>query len=153
MRSVEVGEFFRVHPKAFDPKVRVDRYLLENLNAVRRLLLEPGAGGTLSTDTVHALIGRTVFACYLVDRKIIGPTYFEQLGVPNVEHLIDLLPEDDLEEAKRLLYALFARLREDFNGDMFDDNLEAESCHLDLRHISVLRSFPRGNRLSRKQLS
>src|SRR5882724_1982802 len=66
VRTVELGEFFRTNPKSFDPEHKVDHYLLENLDAARDLLEGEFPEGRRDTATVHALLGRTIFTCYLV---------------------------------------------------------------------------------------
>ena len=54
--------------QSLDPEHKVDHYLLENLDAARDLLEGQFPEGRLDTATVHALLGRTIFTCYLVDR-------------------------------------------------------------------------------------
>src|SRR5205807_8004745 len=62
MRDVELGEVFRRYAPSFDPRLRVDRYLLGNLNAARELLLAASPSG-MDVRIIHALLGRIVFTC------------------------------------------------------------------------------------------
>src|SRR5208337_1384848 len=62
--TVESGEFFRRHAKSFDPAHRVDRELLDNLQATRGQLIAISPG-RLDTRVLDALLCRLVFACYL----------------------------------------------------------------------------------------
>ncbi len=138
VRSVELGTFFQVHKRCFDPTKRVDRYLLNNLEQARQQL-KAASDPPLDSQTVHALLGRVIFTCYLVDREIIGTTYFQKIGARKCTSLRDLFARHPLPKAKRLLYALFDRLRKDFNGDVFGDDLAGECRYVTERHIDVLR--------------
>src|SRR6185369_7147195 len=65
IRRVETGELFKNHPSSFNPQLRVDRHLLKNLSAVRRKLRN-AYSKKLYYRTIHALLGRVIFTCYLV---------------------------------------------------------------------------------------
>ncbi|QYX32447.1 HsdM family class I SAM-dependent methyltransferase [Sphaerospermopsis torques-reginae] len=153
IRAVELGELFREKPKSFKPDLRVDRYLLKNLADARRSLLAEEPVQTLDIRTVNALLWRTIFTCYLVDRKIIDCSYFHKIGATDCHRLIDLLERNEPNEAKRLLYALFQQLKSDFNGDLFDVDLQAENQLIKYGHINILKQFLRGDDLSSDQLS
>lgn len=68
--SIASGEFFRVHAKSFDPKQRVDRSLLRNLQATRKALAA-ATSKNLQPQVLDALLCRIVFVCYLFDRDVI----------------------------------------------------------------------------------
>jgi hypothetical protein len=59
-RSHQFGDFFHRKPKSFNPDLKVDRYLLNNLQAARKRLLEPIDGEALDIRIVHALLWRTI---------------------------------------------------------------------------------------------
>ncbi|MCF2150406.1 SAM-dependent methyltransferase [Desmonostoc muscorum LEGE 12446] len=153
IRAVELGELFREKPKSFNPDLRVDRYLLKNLAAARRSLLEEEPDHTLDIRTVNALLWRTIFTCYLVDRKIIDFSYFDKINATDCHRLIDLLEKNEPSQAKQLLYALFQQLKSDFNGDLFDVDLQAENKLIKDGHINILKKFLRGDDVSSGQLS
>ncbi|MFP4412005.1 HsdM family class I SAM-dependent methyltransferase [Coleofasciculus sp.] len=153
IRSAELGELFRKSPKSFNPNLRVDRYLLENLDAARRRLLEGKQSDRLDIRTVNGLLWRTIFTCYLVDRKIVGASYFSQIGIEDAHKIIDFLKKYKADDAKKLLYALFQKLKRDFNGDLFDTDLQAESELIKNQHIKIIKSFLQGDDLSSGQLS
>jgi hypothetical protein len=88
--AVESGEFFRRHPRSFNPEHRVDRALLENLEATRERL-SSDSPRSLDPQTVDALLCRLVFTCYLFDRDIIGRNYLAALGIQRASHLRDIL--------------------------------------------------------------
>lgn len=153
-RSLQFGELFRQKPQSFDSKSRVDRYLLKNLEAARERLREPVEGVTLELKTIHALLWRTIFICYLTDRRIIDSRYFEKVGAEGVESLLQLLEKFSPETSKELLYGrLFQQLKQDFNGDLFEGDLLEESNLIKSPHIRTLNGLLRGDDLSNGQLS
>ena len=135
--SVESGEYFHTHRKAFDPGQRVDRDLLRNLKATREDL-DAVPTARLSSHTLDALLCRLVFTCYLFDRQIIDRRYLESLGIQNAGHLRDILGRA---QAKEQLYILFEQLGRDFNGDLFSDVLDVEAQQVQVEHISILDRF------------
>ena len=98
--AMETGAFWeRPLADAVDRRDRVDRQLLSDLAALERDLLDDG----LPRVDAQALIGRSVFAQFLLDR-----------GILNIhESLAAILRKPDA--ARRL----FDWLSETFNGDMF----------------------------------
>lgn len=150
--SIETGEFFRKNSASFDPKNRVDRLLLNQLNATRSRLVNQKEGN-LDTKTAHALLGRTVFACYLKDRDIVVPSYFDDIGLSGMTSLQDILNQEDRNIAKQSLYTLFENLKSDFNGDLFDVDLQAESERIGHIHIDLLRAFLRGDKMTDRQMA
>ncbi len=141
--SVQSGEYFRLHKSFFDPKQRVDQTLLDNLQATRDQILA-SSNEQLNPKILNALLCRLVFACYLFDRKVVGQGYLDTLGLPDISHLRDVLHLQPRTAAKQSLYALFKQLGEDFNGDLFSDNLDAEAESFDASFIAPLDDFFRG---------
>jgi hypothetical protein len=138
--TVESGEFFRQHSKSFNPAHRVDRDLLNNLQATREKLIE-AARGKLDIEVLDALLCRLVFVCYLFDRQVVGQTYLRGLGLRNFSHLRDVLGIQPRSKAKSALYDLFRKLGRDFNGDLFSDDLDAEERRVLASHIAPLDDF------------
>ena len=138
--AVQSGEFLRRHPRSFDPSRRVDRDLLQNLQSTRDKLLTLPAP-TMDPNALDALLCRLVFACYLFDRAVIGKRYLKQLGLPHATHLTDILALRPRTTAKNYLYSLFERLRTDFNGDLFNDDLPSEARLVSDSHIEYLEDF------------
>lgn len=138
--SVESGEFFRRHSKSFNPADRVDRALLDNLQATREKLAAVGSRRA-TPETLDAFLCRLVFTCYLFDREVIGSGYLKGVGLPGLPHLRDVLGIQPRSEAKAALYKLFARLAKDFNGDLFSDDLGAEAAVVTVAHLDVVESF------------
>ena len=151
--SLRFGEFFRTKPKSFNPSLRVDRYLLKNLEAAREQLLEPIQGVKLDLRIIHALLWRMIFISYLTDRKIIDSRYFEDIGAENVERLLELFETFSNTASKSLLYSLFEKLKEDFNGDLFEGDISVEKRFVDDFHIGILKTLLRGDNVSSGQIS
>jgi len=141
--SVESGEYFHVHRRFFDPRKRVDRDLLRNLKATRQELGQVQAA-PLEPQTLDALLCRLVFTCYLFDRGIIDRAYLEALRIHGAEHLKDILTKKPRTDAKADLYKLFGQLSNDFNGDLFSTDLEAESRQIRVEHLDILDRFFHG---------
>lgn len=138
--AVESGEFFRRHQKSFNPAHRVDRDLLDNLQATREKLVAASAG-RLDARILDALLCRLVFACYLFDREVVGETYLRAIGLRGASHLRDVLGVQPRTKAKQHLYDLFRKLGKDFNGDLFSDNLDAEARLVHSSYIEPLDDF------------
>ena len=142
LTAVESGEYFRRHQKSFNPEQRVDRDLLDNLQDAREKL------ETISRRKIpvvlDALLCRLVFTCYLFDREVIGESYLDALGIHSAGHLRDVLAIQPRSKAKSSLYKLFDKLRKDFNGDLFSDDLDAEADWVLDDHIKTLSDFFHG---------
>ena len=152
IRRVELGEVFRERSRCFNPKQRVDRHLLDNL-AHARDHLRAATTPRLDYSIIHAMLGRLIFTCYLVDREVIDAADFKGIGALKCKNLLDLLTKHTLGKAKKLLYALFEKLRTDFHGDLFDADLAEEAKHVKEKHIDVLRRFLSDEELATGQLS
>jgi hypothetical protein len=147
--SISSGNFFRAHAKSFDPKQRVDRNLLSNLQATREALAA-ATSRKLGTQTLDALLCRIVFVCYLFDRNVIGSAYLSSIGIPPTNHLQDILGRPN-QDARAHLYALFKKLGTDFNGDLFSDNLDQESKSIAAKHLEILDQFLSGTNMTTGQ--
>jgi len=147
---MESGVYFQEHERSFDPRRRVDRCLLRNLEATRGRMTAPGRD-RLKVTMADALLARTVLTCYLTDRKVLDGDYYEQATGKRVEQLVDLL-KGDVKEARKRLYALFVRLQQDFNGDIFNADLPAERKRVAAKHIRALRDLLAGHDVPSGQL-
>jgi hypothetical protein len=146
--AVESGEFFHTHHRSFNPEHRVDRDLLDNLRNTREKL-DTATRKRIPAHILDAILCRLVFTCYLFDRDVIGEGYLKHLGIKGASHLRDLL--GNTTAAKDSLYRLFEKLKEDFNGDLFSDDLTAEKELIQDNHISTLNDFFQGTNVSTGQ--
>lgn len=149
--GIETGEFFRIHADSFDPERRVDRRLLANLGEARRELAAL-AKGVHHDRLADALLCRTVFVCYLVDRGITDEEYFSRIGARGITSIKDILGLPPT-KARSILYKLFEQLRKDFNGDLFDADLDDEAEQVNAAHIQVLSRFVNGEDFTSGQLA
>lgn len=134
--AIESGEIFHSQQHAFDRKRRVDRQLLRNLKATRDALAAVGAD-RLDPRSLDNFLCRVVFTCYLFDRHVIDQRYLREAGIEDATALRDLVE-------RKQLYQLFERLSEDFNGDLFSDDLAAEARGLREEHWRILADFLSG---------
>ncbi len=151
VKQIASGQYYRKHSGSFNQKSAVDSRLLDDLAAVGDCLCRDGTA--VERKRVHSLLGRIVFTCYLVDRGIIDLQDYPFIRRKNVLKLVDLLREYDPARAKELLYKLFAQLRKDFNGSMFDEDLDAEQKHVTDANVVWLRKFLQGESLQSGQQS
>lgn len=144
--SIESGEFFRAHQRSFDPEQRVDRALLENLWDTREKL-DNTTGRCVPAQVLDGLLCRLVFTCYLFDRGVIGEGYLSDLGIQGVSDLRGLLGVPNRNRARDGLYRLFEKLRADFNGDLFSDDLQVEKELIQDDHLRTLHDFFQGTQV------
>lgn len=154
LERVRTGAFYRDKPASFKPEEVVDQYLLKNLTAARTALKRSlGGEPEEHIQTIHALLARVLFVCYLTDRGIIKPSYFDAAGAPGASSLKTLLNNLSDEAAHSALYKLFKSLQQTFNGSMFDDAIVGEQTVITAVQIRVLREFLNGEEVGEAQLS
>ncbi|MDB9309321.1 N-6 DNA methylase [Aphanizomenon sp. CS-733/32] len=162
--QIESGRLFEDHRFGTDNQ-RADQSLIQDLKRVRFALMDEGLIGD-KLKYAHSLIGRSIFIRYLEDREILSQEYFDEIAQenPQWQHLLnapDFLPRNLEPEAKqfyiRILgnkdftYALFERLANDFNGDMFPSDLQEKQA-ITADHLELLQSFLTGDFSSQKSL-
>ncbi len=103
--AFETGRFWAMENRVRSDE-RVDTQLLGDLGRLERRLVRNG----LQRAYAQALIGRTLFLCYLRDRRIAGPEAHEAFAE---NRLVTWLSDKDR------AYDLFDWLRRTFNGDLF----------------------------------
>jgi len=150
--AIESGSFFRQHARSFDASGRVDRDLLSNLGDVRTKLSEDKSDA-IPIDVLDALLCRLVFTCYLFDRGVVGHRYLEVLGLSPAKHLREVIEQKPPYKAKAGLFKIFKKLSEDFNGDLFSENIETEARLISNKHIAVLADFFQGTQVRAGQKS
>lgn len=132
VRRVETGAIYRDHKSLFNSKQAVDQLLLKNLRATRDRLCD---GKTLEGyRRAHALIGKFLFSCYLLDRGIIGPAYLRKNKLPEASDSLGLLT-NVFGYQGRILESLFQSLQRDFNGSLFGDQLESQISDLEAEYL------------------
>lgn len=151
-QQLESG-YLPVHEKRFGD--RADKQLIQDLKQIRKELESAG----LKLEHAHALISRAIFIRYLEDRGILLESYFQKVAENN-PHWQSLLTQslekpsyqhDDREHFfyhtlndKAFTYAVFNKLAEDFNGDLFPKG-KTEEAHINQEHLDLLKGFLLGN--------
>lgn len=146
-RRVETGAIYREHKSLFDPKNTVDQRLLKNLKTTRDLICP-----SISVEgyrRAHALIGKFLFSCYLLDRGIIGPAYLRKNRLPEADDMLGFLAIQFV-DAGYTLSQLFRSLQRDFNGSLFGDQYDDGVKDSD---VDYLRRFLTGEDMQSGQMS
>ena len=148
--EIGTGHYYSkpAHLAKFDPKETVDSYLIDNLEAVRdQLTSGPDA---LSPAMAHAFLGRILFACYLCHRGIIKlDNYLTGGPWHDIRDLLTRSPAEKI--IPRLYDKLFPKLKERFNGSMFDEDLSNEQNSIKPRHFEAVRHFLEGSEVKKGQ--
>jgi len=153
--NLSCGAFQRRYPERFNRSHTADNTLLENLNVVRKKLLE----NDLNEDLAHDLLARLIFIQFLFQRC-------DSNGTPalNTKHLKKLQQDGILSRSHESLgdilshhgdtYALFRYLNDRFNGDLFPGKSDSkeqrekewrkEMRAVRKKHLDLLRSFVLG---------
>lgn len=138
--GVESGRLWKDYASHFQTKDRIDQFLLDNLKESRRLLCQ----ANLTSDAAQALLIQAMFIAYLEDRQIITSEYFSAVTGLKAKSFGSLLDTGNAE----LLKSLFAKLRNDFNGDLFVAPCSFEerirTSDVTAAHLSILSRFRAG---------
>jgi len=148
IHRVETGAIYRQYTSQFDSRAAVDRHLLENLREARNLICPEKT--QKGYKRAHALIGRFLFSCYLLDRHIIGPSYLKKSNLPEADDMLELLKKAGT-ASPTILVRLFKVLQRDFNGSLFGDILNEDD--IETKPVLYLQRFLSGENLRTGQLS
>ncbi len=126
--AMETGKFWRSEP-AVTQRTGVFKQLMDHLVAIEKILVNKG----LQRLEAQALICRSIFTKYLIDRGIVSSDRLKMVCGR------DTLPEalDDPHSTK----ALFEWLRVKFNGDMFPEDLSVPEP----QYLQYIASFLRAD--------
>jgi hypothetical protein len=138
--SAESGRFWLEHDSHFDPAQRVDTVLLNNLIAAFSALKDD-----LGLDGAQALLMQSMFIAYLEDRKIIRAERFQAVSNKTCTNFEQVLTS----RSTAPFEALFAWLKDKFNGDVFLAPCAFElgkrkPPKVRLAHLKVLADFRHG---------
>lgn len=152
--SLESGQVFEAEGRFGKLSQRADMALIRDLKKVRKELIKLGLGDQ-NLRFAHSLIGRSIFIRYLEDREILTQRTFDEvasakprwqrvLTEPNTDLGLDMNLNPSLYARvlrdKGLTFALFRRLAEDLNGDMFPD-MAAEERAVSQEHLDQIRGL------------
>lgn len=151
--NLATGHFYAENQRHFNPNDSVDAWLLDNLRSLRNALINTSKGDSaLEIRHAHAFIGRVLFLCYLLDRGIVSLDEFAQKPTGTMV-LASALRTQNHQRRINFLYGLFQDLKEKFNGNMFDQDLEAEMLLIQPSHMEKLTLFLGGNSVRSGQLT
>jgi SAM-dependent methyltransferase len=148
--DLATGHYYETHRKHFDPDQSVDLWLLDNLRALRNTLIE--GDESLDTKDAHAFIGRVLFLCYLLDRGIVSVGKPDR-GRTGTMLLAGLLEGRSHGSQIKFLYEFFDDLKDRFNGNMFDQDLDVERGFIRPSHLDNLILFLGGHNVESGQRS
>jgi len=151
--DLATGHYYetQTHREHFDPDQSVDSWLLDNLRDLRNALIE-GEERLDDIKDAHAFIGRVLFLCYLLDRGIVSLGKLDE-GRTGTMLLAELLERQSPTLRINYLYELFADLKVRFNGNMFDQDLDAERDLIQPSHLDKLILFLGGHDVGSGQRS
>lgn len=121
VRSVEAGTVYDRYVEHFDPTQGVDQQLVWNLRAAREQM-SAGANAA-SLPSIHRLLGRVLFTCYLEARRALIKKDFGRLGAGATATFREIVSLPESEAVRTALAGLFRRLARYFRGDLFGDDL------------------------------
>jgi hypothetical protein len=149
--DLATGNYYEINKEKFDPEQSVDSWLLRNLRSLRDALIKGKDKEHLDIKKAHAFIGRILFLCYLLDRGIVS------VGKMNTNRTGTMVLAEEINERLHkgqiayLYDELFSDLKERFNGNMFDQDLDAEKRLIRPSHIDKLLQFLGGHDVSSGQ--
>ncbi len=141
------GHYYESHQPYFNPDHTVDSCLLDHLRDLRDALIQDNNKiNILNIKVAHAFIGRILFLCYLFDRGIISIGESTQNKRTGTILFAEILEQKRTHKSRlNFLYELFNDLKEKFNGNMFDQDLETEKRLIRSNHIKKLILFLGGH--------
>ena len=150
LRSVEAGTVYDHYAQHFDPTQAVDQRLVQNLRAARQLM----SAGRKAPDlpSIHRLLGRVLFTCYLEARGALLEKDFGRLGAGAKASFKQVLNLSEPEQVRSALARLFERLGRHFRGNLFDADLAQDLHSLRDPDVRTLRNLITGNELGSGQM-
>ena len=106
---------------------RIDSFLVKSLIKLANKLVAMG----LKLDVIHSLLMRSLFVMYLEDKDA-TPKKFYQDEKPDANSYFDLLDNKDA------TYNFFAKIQENFNGNIFPVS-ELEQEQVDTEHLKLVK--------------
>lgn len=115
--------------KQVDIQQRIDKYLVKSLLSAAKELKNSGLN---DENIIHSLLMRSIFIMYLEDKGAAKETkLYSQISV-DAQSYIDILRDDSA------TYALFNKVQEHFNGNVFPV-LKGEKKQVTRQHLEIIR--------------
>jgi len=139
------GNTWEQYSEQLNYKNRVDYFLLQNINAARKILVQEQK---LNSKIANALIGKTIFVRYLIDRKV-------KLCFDGISKHWSNSEFCNLFESPQKVKSFFDYLEDSengFNGDLFPI-LDHEYKQVNIDNYQVIKRLLQGEDLDKQQPS
>ncbi len=134
---LETGSFWATPDgQEVTPSYRADQTLLRSLARLRQELIDDG----VPNEVAYGFIGRSLFACYLLDRDLLGNVEPHEFVGDKSTKFMNVLDDHDA------TYRFFEQLTERFGGDLFPVH-SREKHYITHYHLWKLKSFLEGHDL------
>ena len=137
------GKTWEQYGEQLDYKNRVDYFLLQNINAARKILVQD-----LNAKIANALIGKVIFVRYLIDRKV--KLCFE--GVSKYWSNNEFCDLFDTPKRIKNFFDYLEDSKKGFNGDLFPIS-EDEYNQISTENYQIIKRLLQGEDLDRQQPS
>ncbi len=137
------GKTWEQYGEQLNYKNRVDYFLLQNINAARKILVQ-----NLDSKIANALIGKVIFVRYLIDRKV--KLCFE--GISKYWSNNDFCDLLDNPERVKTFFDYLEDPEKGFNGDLFPIS-ESEHSQISTDNYQVIKRLLQGEDLDKQQPS
>ncbi|HMH10178.1 MAG TPA: N-6 DNA methylase [Candidatus Nitrosopolaris rasttigaisensis] len=147
--DLETGAFWETDDgQKIKLESRADQWLLRSMDQVKDHLLEMlPQDNKHSKDIAYALLGRSIFICYLTARGILTEDWMVSITRGRASDYLSVLND------KEITYDLFEYLSWRFNGDIFPVNEDGEEREIvNNEHLELIRLFLRGYDFDKRQL-
>ncbi len=111
-----------------DIQQRIDRYLVSSLLEAAKALKRKG----LTKEVIHSLLMRSIFIMYLEDKGAVSETKLYTEISKGAQSYLDIL------NSKTSTYALFRKVEEHFNGNVFP-LIKGEERSVTLDHLKIIQ--------------
>ena len=147
---ITTGEYYRSRPEKFNPKGTVDHYLIDQLKGLSDQLAHENI--VEYRRKINSFVGRLIFTCYLIDREIISLNDYPIISEQKIKSLLDLFEQKSISKIRQCLTILFASLKKDFNGSMFEEDFASELSMLTEQDFILLQKFLQGQKMGSSQM-
>jgi len=134
-QSVISGVIWNRLKSFMNKKERVDSRLLENL---RKTIVSLHDDYAMNLKNAYSFLAQCIFIKYLEDRKMLNEKAFLPYGAHD---FVSLLENKNVDNIKNF----YTYLKDRFNGDLFDMNLEGNFPNID--QITLVHNFFKGDQI------
>ena len=136
------GKTWEQYNRQLNYKNRVDYFLLQNINAARKILVQEQK---MNSKIANALIGKTIFVRYLIDRKV--KLCFE--GISKYWTNNDFCDLLDNPQKVKSFFDYLEDSEKGFNGDLFPI-LDNDYCQIKPSDYQVIKKLLQGDDLDKQ---